>query len=422
MGCFSRREFIKKAGAGTCVALMAPHSIGCDGDDDGDGESADKDSDGHGDKSTDSGNDTEVLEPQPATVYAVMGNALSELYEMSKQATSQLGIVGTSMVGATVFIKPNLVSMMTGKEVYDPAIGECVKAEIIAGVAEQCLSAGAAKVTIAEGAQRRSWDWNTITFFDGNTIGTATNLFQAVSLLKATYGDEKIELICLNDVEKWSLIPSSSSASIMNDGLLVAEQFRDADHAISLSCLKTHEYGQMTSALKNYVGITPLNEYGTGMLVRNYLHTAYLETTVGQVENAGIAGAYLDMYKWRKEEKKEDFTIVDCSIGMEATGPHLAPLNDGKTIDFKARSNAGRYFLLASTDLVAADAVGAQIVKFNIDDVKQLNIAKNLGLGQTALDKITVAGAALTDLLVPDWEPPVPTGEDFFLNFGNTES
>ena len=123
-----------------------------------------------------------------------------------------------------------------------------------------------------------------------------------------------------------------------------------------------------------------------------------------------------------KAENKEDFAIVDCSIGMEATGPHLAPLNDGKTISFKERSNAGQYYLLASNDLVAVDAVASQIVKFDIDEVKQLNIAKSLGLGQTALDKITIQGAALNDLLVPDWEPPVPTGEDFFLQFGNTES
>ena len=84
-------------------------------------------------------------DPMNATVHAVLGDSLAHLYEMSKDAAGKLGIGAKAFLGETVFIKPNLVSL--GITEYQADLGECSKAEIVAGVAEQCREAVAARIT-----------------------------------------------------------------------------------------------------------------------------------------------------------------------------------------------------------------------------------------------------------------------------------
>ncbi len=75
---YTRRDFLH-IGGGTCVALAATQLVGCE----------------------------RKSEAPRATVYAVLGDELSELHTMGRQAAEALGITGRALVGATVFIKPN---------------------------------------------------------------------------------------------------------------------------------------------------------------------------------------------------------------------------------------------------------------------------------------------------------------------------
>ena len=77
------------------------------------------------------------------------------------------------------------------------------------------------------------------------------------------------------------------------------------------------------------------------------------------------------------------------------------------------RNGAGRYFVLAPDDLVAADAIAAGIVSIPWNEVKALRMAKNLDLG--AVEGITLAGATLDDLRVADWARPEMKTEDYFV-------
>ncbi|MDJ0764639.1 MAG: DUF362 domain-containing protein [Myxococcota bacterium] len=392
MSDFSRREFLK-IGAGTCAAFVVPQITGCDGEDAGGSE--------------DTGDSEEA--GGSATVYAISGDALSDLYTMALQATEKLGIKGSALTGATVFIKPNLVAL--GLSQFSPDVGECTKAEIIVGVAEQCLAAGAAKVTIGEGAQGMSWTWDSLPFFNGNTIyGGASDLLSAVDYLKSSYGDNKIELLNVNVADNWRYIPSSSDHELMKDGLMIAERFYEADHIISVPVIKTHEYGKITASMKNYVGIVPNEHLGTlGGIFRSKMHRAYLETPIAGVQETGVEGAFIDICDWRRSEGKEDFAVIDCSICLEGSGPHhesnILGMGKGTTIDIKKRNNAGKYFILASNDFLAADFTAAKIMNFNPFDVKQLVIAHSLNFGEGT--NITYDGASLDDMLVPDWKSPV---------------
>ncbi len=375
---FTRREFLKVS-AGSCCALMVPNLIGC----------SDDSSSGH-----------------HATVYVVLGDELSELYTMGRQAAEDLGITKKSLLGATVFFKPNLVAL--GLSAFLPDLGECTKAEIMVGVAEQCLEAGASKVIIGEGAQGVNWTWDSIPFFDGNSIYGTTDLLTAVDYLKFQYGDNRIELENVHTTDQWEYIPSSSDHDQMKNGLMIAKSYYEADHVISLPVLKTHEYGTITASMKNSVGIVPITHLGMLNMFRVHMHCNYTETSIGGIEDATVEGAFLDICKYRKDEGKEDFAILDCSIGLEGSGPHHVLNNSGQgkgtTIDMKERTAIGKYFLLASSDLLALDTTAAEIMNIDPNSVKQLVMAQNLSLGKA--NEIKLRGTSLNGLVVPDWAPP----------------
>jgi uncharacterized protein (DUF362 family) len=121
------------------------------------------------------------------------------------------------------------------------------------------------------------------------------------------------------------------------------------------------------------------------------------------------------MVKWRKDNGYKDFAIVDGSICLEGSGPHMAPVNDGRTIHMKNRNTAGRYFALAGNDLVAIDTTVAAIINIPAADIKALQMARFLELGE--MDDIGMVGSTVADLRVADWMQPVMQNEDYFKGF-----
>jgi uncharacterized protein (DUF362 family) len=409
MARLTRRKFLK-LGAGTCATLCSPMLLNC-----GDEQSSNNDSTNE-DPDPFSPDDDDSISvggfSGRADVYAILGDQLSELYVMAKQASAALGITGKNLLGSSVLIKPNFVSVGLLKRGYAGIQGECTKVEIAIGVAERCLEAGAAKVIIGDGGQGIAWDWNTFVFLPGNMIYGAVNLVSAVQFLNDKYGPGKVELQCLNQVDQWELIPSTSDDPLMANGLMVARAFYEVDHVISLPVIKTHIMTVITGAMKNLVGVTPVVHLGNGFN-RSRVHSAYNDVTYAGVPDIGVAGAFADMIKWRIEQGKQDFAILDCSIGVEGSGPHIPPMTSGFTIDIKNRSNIGKYFLLASTDSVAIDTVMAQMIQVKeLSELKQLVLAEKIGLGQTR--DIRISGATLDDLRIPNWKKPREVSEHMF--------
>jgi len=378
MGNYTRRQFLK-ASAGTCVALGTPLVVqGC-GEDEEEGAGSTR-----------------------ATVYTVLGDGPSDLYRMGRRAAEVLGLhAGGDLSGKAVFIKPNLVVFGLGFP-GDPLTGEWTKAEILVGIAEQCLEAGAAKVTIGDGAQGVDWDWNSVVFFPGNRLLGGTNLKEAVDSLKTRFPVQEIDLLCLNAVNEWAHIPSSSDHEMMVSGLKIAKSFYESDHVISVPVLKTHTLTDLTCSMKNYVGLTPtLPPYGNGS-VRSELHRAYANATSAGFRDAGIEACFTDIVKWRKQAGRQDYAIVDGSVGIEEDGPTV--MTGGKTIDIDQRSPAGKYFLLAAGDLPAADATAARVMGMDVGNVKQLRMASRLGLGATRHVRV-VGDASLDRIRIPDFVP-----------------
>ncbi len=374
---FTRRDFLK-ASAGTCAAWGTSPILG------------------------------RAPKTAPSTVYVELGNELSDLYQMAGNAAQAIGIGSgcVNMSGTTVFIKPNMICM--GQSPFMPEFGDVTKAEITISVAEQCLRAGADKVTIGDGAHGISWDWSTVRFLYGNTVFGTTNIQDAVSHLQSAFPTQTIELLCLQEVDEWEYIPSSSTLKLMAPGLKVAKSFFEADHVITIPAMKNHQWTGISCAMKNLFGVVPAKPPygivpGPTWMMRDVVHFCYANTTSAGEQQAGIEAALIDILEWRKDAGKQDFAIADCSIGVEGNGPRALPIGLGIAINMKVRSNIGKYFLLASNDIVAVDAVSSRIMGKKVRDIRQLRMANCLRLGE--ITNIDLTGASLRQLSVPDWFP-----------------
>jgi len=322
----------------------------------------------------------------PLTKVAIVKGG--DLRAMARDALDAVGGIGSVVGdGQTVFIKPNFVTvgwMAMGRDCF--ATGECTKPEILTAVAEECLKAGAAEVIIGDATQTPRWPWDKVMTLDGSTSMAA----EAQRLTSAYKG--KVTLACLDaDSPEWVDIPSQTSLEKISVSSLVAR----ADRIISIPVLKTHQWAQLTLAMKCFVGTTPLAKYGAkpdGSQPRIFLHTA----------TGGIEQVFLDIVKG----VTPDLAIIDASIGIEGDGPALgANGTGGKTIDVKQR--LGDWLLLASKDPAAADATAARLTGHDVAQIRQLNMALDQGVGEVREEMIEIVGERL-DSVRMDWIQATP--------------
>jgi len=322
-------------------------------------------------------------EPSPkinAQVAAIRGENLDS---MTRDAIDALGGIQTVVnKGETVFIKPNFVSIPWAKDNKCFHAGECTKPEIIIVVMEECLKAGAAEVIVGEGSHLPKFDWQYAVTLDGNT-----NLVKEAKRLSSKY-DGKVTLACLEtDSPGWVEVPSKTPLNKIAISSLVA----NADKVISIPVAKTHSWAQLTLALKNFIGITPLSRYA--QLIAN---TWWNRGTFDHSSPQAIAQVYLDIVK----AVKPDLSIIDFSVGLEGDGPSRG--QGGTTVNMKER--LGSWAVIASTDIMAADATAARIMSHDTEKVKQLAMGFEMGLGQIREQSIEILGEKLDNLRM-EWKP-----------------
>ena len=319
---------------------------------------------------------------ESARVAAVLGRNLAQ---MTRDALDALGGIETIVhPGETVFVKPNLVGAgMAHFERLGPVGGEITKPEIIVAIVEECLRAGAAAVIVGDGGQVPRFHWENLTTLDG-----ATNLAAEAARLNAAYGDA-VTLACLNaDSPAWGIVYSPYTGL---GEISVSSLATRADRIISLPVLKTHRFAGITASLKNLMGVTPLGIYGHGSAYRTGLHGC----------PGGLDQVILDIVAGLQP----DLTLIDVSICCEGNGPHVLPGWWGDTVD--VRDRLGDWLILASTDLVAADATAARIMGHDVDRIPHIAAAHRRGLGQSGADRIELLGARLDDLRM-QWRPADP--------------
>ncbi len=353
-----RREFIRRS-VGTAAILSTPSLfINC----------------------INNGSVQEVKHGTNTLVAAIKGNNLDS---MTRDAIDALGGMKTIVnEGETVFIKPNFVSFPWAQYNNCFQIGECTKPEIIIAAAEECLKAGAKEVIIGEGSHLPKFDWKYAVTLDGST-----NLVKEAERLTSLYHG-KVTLACLETASpEWIEVPSVTPLHKIAISSLAA----NADKVISIPVAKTHSWAQLTLAMKNFIGITPLSKYA--QLVNN---TWWNRGSFDHSSPQAIAQVYLDIVK----NLKPDLSIIDFSIGIEGNGPTKD--YGGMTVNMKDR--LGSWAVIASKDILAADSTAARIMSHNVKDIKQLTMGFDMGLGEINEESIDILGERIEDLQVK-WKP-----------------
>jgi uncharacterized protein (DUF362 family)/NAD-dependent dihydropyrimidine dehydrogenase PreA subunit len=149
----------------------------------------------------------------------------------------------------------------------------------------------------------------------------------------------------------------------------------EADGVLSLCKLKTHTYMGMTGAIKNSFGVIP------GLAKPGY-HAKLRDT-------GRFAGMLLDLSAYVSPR----LTIMDAVVGMEGDGPNLGtPRHIG--------------LLLGSTNPLALDVVASEIIGLRRESNPVLVEAERRGLHSTRLEEVTVIGADVAHLRIPDLKMP----------------
>ncbi|KPA18013.1 secreted protein containing DUF362 [Candidatus Magnetomorum sp. HK-1] len=329
-------------------------------------------------------NNDSLYEPSTEINTQVAVISGDNLDSMTRDAIEALGGMKTIVnKGDTVFIKPNFVTLPWAQYSNCFQNGECTKPEIVIAVTEECLKAGAAEVIIGEGSQTPTFEWQHAITLDGST-----NLMSEAEYLSSKY-DAKVTLACLEtDSPGWVEVSSVTSLNKIAISSLVA----NADKVISIPVAKTHISAQLSLALKNFIGITSLSRYA----LKDNSSGIWFRMAFDHSSPQAIAQVYLDIVN----SIKPDLSIIDFSIGIEGNGPTM--LTGGKTFDMM--NHHGSWAIIASTDIMAADATATRIMNHDTDMIQQLTMGFDMGLGEIREQSIEILGEHLDNLRV-DWEP-----------------
>jgi uncharacterized protein (DUF362 family) len=320
-----------------------------------------------------------------STVYAARGQYL---VATTRAAIAALGGMETVVSpGDRVFLKPNMVTLPWASATYDVFhAGECTKAEVVVAAIDACLAAGAVEVIVGDGSQAPSFDWSQARYLDGST-----DLVTEGAKLATLYG-KPVTFACLQrDSPEFIEVPTALSYGHVKVSSLVMT----ADKVISIPVAKTHLYGFVTLAVKNFIGTIPL-EYGWGEDVGDGAGPRVDRWRLHEHDMSPVSFQRLpqDIVK----AVQPDLALIDFSYGMEGNGPSRSL--GGTPVDVKAR--LGSYLVLASTDLVAADATAARVMsqdEWKIQAV--MDAARENGLGNMCTDAIQLVGATLEELKIP---------------------
>lgn len=197
------------------------------------------------------------------------------------------------------------------------------------------------------------------TIGDSPAVGSATRVATKCGIAEVA-SKEKVELMNFNRP-----VEVDNPSGIRYKKFKLDRAVLDADVIINLPKLKTHGQMTLTLGVKNIFGVVP----GTR---KSQWHLA------AGTDRLQFARMLVDLY--RKVSPR--LTIMDGIMGMEGNGPQNG---DPKKIGL----------VMASNDAAALDAVICKIVGLSRERMPTTLAAEEMGVGQTHLEKITIAGESI---------------------------
>ncbi|MDR2621350.1 MAG: DUF362 domain-containing protein [Dysgonamonadaceae bacterium] len=274
---------------------------------------------------------TVMVEAVPDMV-AVMGGEPAQLLD---RALQEMGGIGKYVKkGQSVVIKPNIG--------WDkrPDFAANTNPELIKTLVEQCLKAGARKVTV----------------FD-HTCDNWQKCYENSGIKKAAEA-AGATVVPANDEVYYKEVKLPQARILKSTK--IHQALLEADVWFNVPVLKNHDGAQMSIAMKNYMGI---------VWDRPYFHANNLQQCIA------------DLCTWTK---KPALNIVDAYRCMRKNGPQGRSVSDTSVLKT----------LIISKDIVAADtaAIGLfnQVQPMDIKKVGHIANGEKLNLGTQSIDKLNV--------------------------------
>ncbi len=285
----------------------------------------------------------------PARVALTTGNSRADnvfraLRTFEKEIAQAIG-------NKLVVVKPNNVS------VNKPL--SATHADLLEGVLEFLKSIRKTNVVIAESP----------------ADGTAPEGFSnyGYNKLADKYGVKLIDL----DKTDCDIVYCMDQADLRPHPCRVSKMLLDQNNfIISAAILKTHFFTVGTFSLKNVVVAAAIKEPGSKPGTSD-------RTNRFLVHGGGVRGIHYNLAALAPRLHPH-LAVIDGFEGMEGEGPV-----DGTPVDHRV--------CVVSTDWLAADTVGAELMGLGIAKVGHLTYAARAGLGQADLNKIEVIGPPLKD-------------------------
>jgi uncharacterized protein (DUF362 family) len=254
--------------------------------------------------------------------------------DLTDVITRGLDLLGVSVAGRRVLLKPNMVE-------YESKAAINTHPHVVAAAALAFQKAGAREIVVGEGPGHRR---------DIEYLLAGTGLDDVLQ-------DQRLRFVDLNhdDVRQ---VPLKSHFTGL-DSIWLPVALLESDFIVSMPKLKTHHLAGLTVSMKNLFGTVPGAVYGWP---KNLLHFKGIENSI--VDLAATIKPHL--------------AIVDAIVAMEGDGPIMGqPRTMG--------------FLAMGTDLPAVDATCARIIGLAPTKVPYLAIASRF-LGNVAEGQIEQRG------------------------------
>jgi len=190
--------------------------------------------------------------------------------------------------------------------------------------------------------------------------------------------------------------------------LRFARTVAESDCRISLTPMKTHDAVIVTLSLKNLV-MGSLISHGVANLDKLTHRLSHWVRPRDALYPRGMGWVVKHILRSDKVRMHQTYPTLNYNLFLiaKAYPVHLAILDgftamegpgptQGKPVDLR--------LAVASTDFVAADSIGTQIMGFDPREVGYLHHAMADGLGEGALDRIRILGERLEDCIRP-FEP-----------------
>jgi uncharacterized protein (DUF362 family) len=151
-------------------------------------------------------------------------------------------------------------------------------------------------------------------------------------------------------------------------------------YIISAARMKTHDRVVATLSLKNIVFGAPIKDIGF-TYGSNRKPGSKIDKPI--VHGSGFRGINYNLYSLARQLHPH-LAVIDGFEGMEGQGP-----NSGTPVDHR--------ICIASTDWLAADRVGIELMGIDFARVGYLNFCADAGLGTADLSKIEVIGEKISN-------------------------